>query len=147
VRLGGERGSHFLRAVAMDHEDPARPERARGIQNVAEQRLAGKRMQDLRQVRAHALALACSENDYIQRHRADFSAVLGANLWQPAWSGSLISARQLAPQPDQRGSSENPIRNSSTERAHCRPSRIAQTTSDCPRRMSPAAKSLGTDVE
>ena len=36
-----------------------------------------------------------------------------------------------------------PIRNSSTARAHWRPSRIAQTTSDWPRRMSPAAKSFG----
>jgi uncharacterized protein len=39
-----------------------------------------------------------------------------------------------------------PIRNSSTERAAWRPSRIAQTTSDWPRRMSPAANTFGTDV-
>ena len=45
-----------------------------------------------------------------------------------------------------RGSSEDPMRNSSTARAHCRPSRIAQTTSDWPRRMSPAAKTFGTLV-
>src|SRR5882762_5938099 len=38
-----------------------------------------------------------------------------------------------------RGRVLDPIRNSSTARAHCRPSRIAQTTSDWPRRMSPAA--------
>ena len=31
-------------------------------------------------------------------------------------------------------------------RAHCRPSRIAHTTSDWPRRMSPAANTLGTLV-
>ena len=37
-----------------------------------------------------------------------------------------------------------PIRNSSTARAHWRPSRIAQTTSDWPRRMSPAAKTFGS---
>ena len=46
----------------------------------------------------------------------------------------------------QRGSSENPMRNSSTARAHWRPSRIAQTTSDWPRRMSPAANTFGTEV-
>ncbi len=40
----------------------------------------------------------------------------------------------------QRGRSLAPIRNSSTARAAWRPSRIAHTTSDCPRRMSPAAK-------
>src|SRR5690606_31833841 len=45
-----------------------------------------------------------------------------------------------------RGRSVQPMRNSSTARAHCRPSRIAQTTSDCPRRMSPAANTLGTVV-
>ena len=48
--------------------------------------------------------------------------------------------------PAQRGSSDVPIRNSSTARAHCRPSRIAHTTSDCPRRMSPAANTFGTEV-
>jgi hypothetical protein len=48
--------------------------------------------------------------------------------------------------PFHRGKRLAPIRNSSTARAHCRPSRIAQTTSDWPRRMSPAANSLGTEV-
>jgi hypothetical protein len=47
---------------------------------------------------------------------------------------------------DQRGSTDEPIRNSSTARAHCRPSRIAHTTSDWPRRMSPAVNTFGTDV-
>ena len=37
-----------------------------------------------------------------------------------------------------------PIRYSSTARAAWRPSRIAQTTSDWPRRMSPAAKTFGS---
>ena len=45
-----------------------------------------------------------------------------------------------------RGSTDDPIRNSSTARAAWRPSRIAHTTSDCPRRMSPAAKTFGADV-
>jgi len=36
-----------------------------------------------------------------------------------------------------------PIKYSSTDFAHWRPSRIAQTTSDCPRRISPAANTLG----
>ena len=42
----------------------------------------------------------------------------------------------------QRGNVLEPIRYSSTARAAWRPSRIAQTTSDWPRRMSPAAKIL-----
>jgi len=45
-----------------------------------------------------------------------------------------------------RGKSEQPIKNSSTARAHCRPSRIAQTTSDCPRRISPAVNTLSMEV-
>ena len=45
-----------------------------------------------------------------------------------------------------RGSVDAPIRNSSTARAHWRPSRMAHTTSDWPRRMSPAAKTLLTLV-
>ena len=45
-----------------------------------------------------------------------------------------------------RGRSLAPIRCASTARAHCRPSRIAQTTSDWPRRMSPAVKTLSTLV-
>jgi hypothetical protein len=39
-----------------------------------------------------------------------------------------------------------PIRNWSIERAHSRPSRIAHTTSDWPRRMSPAENTLGREV-
>ena len=49
----------------------------------------------------------------------------------------------LAPivlQPFHMGRSERPISHSSTARAHCRPSRIAQTTKDWPRRISPAVK-------
>jgi hypothetical protein len=44
------------------------------------------------------------------------------------------------------GNSEVPMRNSSTALAHWRPSRIAHTTSDWPRRVSPAAKTFGTEV-
>ena len=46
----------------------------------------------------------------------------------------------------QRGSVVDPIRNLSTACAAWRPSRIAHTTSDWPRRMSPAANTLGTEV-
>jgi hypothetical protein len=45
-----------------------------------------------------------------------------------------------------RGSTLQPIRNSSTARAACRPSRMAHTTRLWPRRMSPAAKTLSTLV-
>ncbi len=39
-----------------------------------------------------------------------------------------------------------PMRNLSTPRAALRPSAMAQTTSDCPRRMSPAEKTPGTEL-
>ena len=42
-------------------------------------------------------------------------------------------------QPVYRGRTDDPISASSIARAACRPSRIAQTTSDWPRRTSPAA--------
>ena len=45
-----------------------------------------------------------------------------------------------------RGSAVAPIRNLSMAWAHWRPSRIAQTTSDWPRRMSPAANTFGSEV-
>jgi hypothetical protein len=44
------------------------------------------------------------------------------------------------------GSVVVPIRYWSIARAHSRPSRIAHTTSDCPRRMSPAENTLGSEV-
>jgi hypothetical protein len=45
-----------------------------------------------------------------------------------------------------RGKSVAPIKNRSIDWAHNRPSRIAQTTSDWPRRMSPAEKTFGSEV-
>jgi hypothetical protein len=45
------------------------------------------------------------------------------------------------------GSDVAPIRNSSTAAAHWRPSLIAQTTSDCPRRMSPQTNILSFENE
>ena len=46
----------------------------------------------------------------------------------------------------QRGSVVDPIRNLSTECAAWRPSRIAHTTSDWPRRMSPQANTFGFEL-
>jgi len=45
-----------------------------------------------------------------------------------------------------RGSAVDPIKNLSTECAACRPSLIAQTTSDWPRRMSPQANTFGLEL-
>ena len=44
------------------------------------------------------------------------------------------------------GSSESPVRNTSTARAQRLPSLIARTTSDWPLRVSPQAKTPGTEV-
>ena len=70
----------------------------------------------------------------------------GAHASPPAPPSThrLSDLHQLAP--IHLGKPLAPIRNSSMARAHSRPSRIAQTTSDWPRRMSPAANSLGAEV-
>ena len=59
---------------------------------------------------------------------------------------SALFSAGSCPLSRQRGSSVDPIRNLSTACAAWRPSRIAQTTSDCPRRMSPAANTFGIEV-
>jgi len=59
---------------------------------------------------------------------------------------TLARTVQAPPVARQRGRSDRPIRNSSTARAACRPSRMAQTTRLWPRRMSPAANTLGTEL-
>ena len=58
-------------------------------------------------------------------------------------AATLGKAKKVA---SQRGSSLTPISASSTARAACRPSRIAQTTRLCPRRISPQAKICGSLV-
>jgi hypothetical protein len=66
-----------------------------------------------------------------------------AGLLRPA--ARLLRVVQVNPD-GQRGSVDDPIRKVSIALAHWRPSRIAHTTSDCPRRMSPAANTFGTEV-
>ena len=67
--------------------------------------------------------------------------------WVPALRSGVSHA---APRPGQGfgylGKPVDPIRKVSMARAHSRPSRIAQTTSDCPRRMSPAENTFDSDV-
>lgn len=61
-----------------------------------------------------------------------------ADAGRPDNGGDAVAA--------QRGSTLDPMSVSSIARAACRPSRIAHTTSDWPRRTSPAAKSRSTFV-
>ena len=49
--------------MAMDHANIPGLQRCRAVENMAEQRPPGERLQDLGQVRAHARALARCEND------------------------------------------------------------------------------------
>ncbi len=117
----GELLRHALAAMAIDNADFRCTELACGVEHMGQQRLAGERVQHLRQVGTHARSFPGGQYDDIQHDAAS------------------LSARQ-------RGSVLAPMRNSSTARAHWRPSRIAHTTSDWPRRMSPAAKTLATLV-
>ena len=73
----------------------------------------------------------------------------GVPQLRPVVTGPGSSPRttaEFAPPCPYRGRSVRPIRNLSMAWAQSRPSRIAHTTSDWPRRMSPAANTFGTDV-
>ena len=67
---------------------------------------------------------------------AGSGACRGRDHWRDHRNQAVISSRSY------RGSTDEPIRNVSIACAACRPSRIAQTTSDWPRRRSPAANTL-----
>lgn len=70
IQVGsGQALAHRIGAVADHHVDALRIQRAGGVDDVAEHGLAGHRMQDLGQRRAHARALAGGENDDFQTHR------------------------------------------------------------------------------
>jgi hypothetical protein len=58
-----EGSAYLLCAVAVHHDDPVRRHRARRGEHVRKQRPACERMQDLGQLRTHALALARGEYD------------------------------------------------------------------------------------
>ncbi len=60
--------------------------------------------------------------------------------------GSFMRGICRPPPGVQRGRSEAPVRKVSTACAHWRPSSMAQTTSDCPRRMSPALNTFSTEL-
>ena len=67
VQVGrGQRGAHLLGAVAVHHHQPRRAQRARRIQRVRQQRLAGQPVQHLRERRLHALAHAGRKNHDVQ---------------------------------------------------------------------------------
>ena len=88
--------------------------------------------------------------DFAEHGRQARTSSIG---WKPSrrpprrYSAVQQNARLVPLATAQRGSVVDPIRNLSTACAAWRPSRIAHTTSDCPRRMSPAANTFGTDVE
>ena len=66
IRIG-ERGTHLVAAVAVDDMDGGRIQRARGFQHMPEHRATGQGHQHLRARGLHALALACGQNDDVQR--------------------------------------------------------------------------------
>ncbi len=72
----GEGGTHLLGAVAVDHDDLAGRQCARRIEHVRKQRPPGERVQDLGQLRAHALALTRGENDDFERHPVESVPIL-----------------------------------------------------------------------
>ena len=71
-----DRRAHLFRAMSMDDVDRVGLERARGCDDVREQRPAGQRLQHLRQVARHALALAGSQDDDGQGHRPNCTGAI-----------------------------------------------------------------------
>ncbi|MNM74023.1 hypothetical protein D3C81_857720 [compost metagenome] len=66
--VGRQALAHRFGAVADDHMDALRLQRPGGVDDMAEHGLAGDRMQDLGQRRAHAGALTGGEDDDFQTH-------------------------------------------------------------------------------
>jgi hypothetical protein len=58
--------------MAVHHQDFARRQHARRVENMSEEGAARERMQDLGQVGAHPLAQTGSENNDFEGHRAGF---------------------------------------------------------------------------
>jgi hypothetical protein len=71
VGVVGERGSDVLSGVPIDDVDRRRAHRARGVEDMSQERATRERLQDLRQRRIHALALPGGENDYGNRRKKD----------------------------------------------------------------------------
>ncbi|MDE0697763.1 MAG: hypothetical protein OXH76_18235, partial [Boseongicola sp.] len=75
-------------------------------------------------------AIAAAAAGRADPSRADLKACLARN-----WNADrkeerirAVAAIEVIPRPLHRGNDDDPVRNSSTARAHCRPSRMAQTT-------------------
>ena len=66
VGLVGERRAHLLAAMAVDHVDAGRLQRARGVDHVRQHRPPGDLLQHLRQRGLHPLAFAGGEDDDVQ---------------------------------------------------------------------------------
>src|SRR5690606_38673306 len=62
-RAAADRLAHLVAAVPVDDHDASRRQAARAVDHVLEQRLARQRMQYLRQIGTHPLALACGKDD------------------------------------------------------------------------------------
>ena len=92
---------------------------------------------DLQALRAAWLPMAPELRD------AQFDLPSRASRISPLANGARRGGDRLAPQ---RGRSVLPMRNLSMACAAWRPSRMAHTTSDWPRRMSPAANTFGREV-
>jgi hypothetical protein len=63
----GKRLTHGLACVSVDDNGPVRMQVPRAFEHVGEQRPAAEMVQDFRQTGMHARALACGEDDYVER--------------------------------------------------------------------------------
>ena len=72
----GECRLHLLALVADHDHGATHAQLVERIQHVREQRPPGERVQDLGQLRAHALALTRGENDDFERHPVESVPIL-----------------------------------------------------------------------
>ena len=82
----------------------------------------------------------------VSKDEAPVSRARPGHMVRDAAARLLTMRRKVEEQPLHSGSVLDPIRNRSIMCAHWRPSRIAQTTSDWPRRMSPAVNTFASEV-
>ena len=118
-------------AVAVNHPDNTTPDFdfQKGMEHTA-------MLQGLRVGTRHLLRDRASIASAAVRRPDPPRAVLKAcsetnrNVARQGERVRAVATIKVMPGPLHRGKDDDPVRNSSTARAHCRPSRMAQTTSD-----------------
>ncbi|MNG14667.1 hypothetical protein D3C84_984400 [compost metagenome] len=79
--VSGQALAHHIRTMADHHVNALWIKLSGAVDNMAKHRIAGNRVQDFRQGRTHAGALASSEDNDFKRH--DWLPILGGQRLRP----------------------------------------------------------------